>query len=281
MQDDSAPPLTENTKEIGGSLDSTGVQKPSLFSQLRLPQLPRGPRIMLTILLGAVLGLYFQPAPVRMIFSLTGLEPGAGSSAPFAVPVSIPISASAASNPALSVVTALGRLIPQGEVMTLSPPLGAEDSQLARLLVTEGETVAKGQLIAELTEGQIRAPQASHILALHGHVGESIGAAGIAQLGVTNRMDAELVVYLNDVAHVAEGQAVTLASPSLPEPLTGTVTRIGVQVERLTLLTSNPAASTNVRVVRVAVALDRVSSARAAALTGFKVAGLIEIGAAP
>ncbi|QFT82007.1 hypothetical protein FIU89_15385 [Roseovarius sp. THAF27] len=58
-----------------------------VLRRLRAFRLPRPPFIV-AVLTGAVIGMYFQPLPLKLFFEATGLEPGAGSSAPFAVPVS-------------------------------------------------------------------------------------------------------------------------------------------------------------------------------------------------
>ena len=50
-----------------------------------------------------------------------------------------------------------------------------------------------------LAKGQVLAPQAGRILALHVSAGEKPGAAGIATLGATDRMEAELEVYQQDM----------------------------------------------------------------------------------
>ncbi len=70
---------------------------------------------------------------------------------------------------------------------------------------------------------------------------------------------------------MAPGQAVTLSSPALTDPLTGSVSRVGLEVERQSVIASDPAANTDARIVRVTVQLDPASSARAAALTGLEV----------
>jgi HlyD family secretion protein len=130
----------------------------------------------------------------------------------------------------------------------------------------------------DLAKGQVLAPQPGRILTIHVRVGERPGTTGIATLGTTERMEAELEVYQTGIARVAYGQAVTLTSPALTEPLTGTVTRIGLEVERQTVLAADPAANTDARIVRVTVSLDPASSARAASLTGLEVTGRIEAG---
>ena len=56
----------------------------------------------------------------------------------------------AASDEETAAVFGLGRLLPDGFVVTVAPPFGAGDARLARLLVAEGERVEAGQPLAEL-----------------------------------------------------------------------------------------------------------------------------------
>ena len=396
MKDNPALPLTDNGKGSTSQSVSSAPRRLGLVSRLKLWRVPL---LIVFLFTGAVAGMYFQGPPMRVFFELTGLEPGAGTSTPIAV---APPQPAVAPEPAPPSITALGRLMPEGDVVRLAAPFGAGDSRVARLLVTEGEVVAKGQLIAELdslpqyraalstaqanlaakkavlvqarasvaaalteaqanrdraasvaalaeeeaaryrdlmargvttkvvlnraaaaavqavhnldraeaqlarqkggedqpdvalaarqldtaradlaqaegvlAKGQVLAPQAGRILTFHVRAGEKPGTAGIATLGATDKMEAELEVYQTDIARVSYGQTVTLTSPALIMPLTGTVTGIGLEVERQTVLAADPAANTDARIVRVKVALDPVSSARAAALTGLEVTGRI------
>jgi HlyD family secretion protein len=52
--------------------------------------------------------------------------------------------------PEIKTVTALGRLEPSGEVISLSAPVSAEGSRVEQLLVKEGDRIQKGQVIAIL-----------------------------------------------------------------------------------------------------------------------------------
>lgn len=54
------------------------------------------------------------------------------------------------SKPVLTVVTALGRLEPKGEVVTLSGPSSAQGARVERILIKEGERVKAGEIIAIL-----------------------------------------------------------------------------------------------------------------------------------
>lgn len=52
--------------------------------------------------------------------------------------------------PVIDTVTALGRLVPQGELINLAAPTGSNESRIAQLLVDEGDFVDAGDVIAIL-----------------------------------------------------------------------------------------------------------------------------------
>lgn len=169
--------------------------------------------------------------------------------------------------------------------------LDRADAQLARHKGGEAQPdvalaarelgVARAELAraeSDLARGRVLSPVAGRILALHVRAGEKPGSDGIATLGATERMEAELEVYQTDISRVARGQRTTLTSPALAEPLTGIVTEIGLEVERQTVLAADPAANTDAHIVRVTVTLDAASAQRAAALTGLEVTARIETG---
>lgn len=52
--------------------------------------------------------------------------------------------------PVIDTVTALGRLVPQGELINLAAPTGSNESRIAQLLVDEGDFVDAGEVIAIL-----------------------------------------------------------------------------------------------------------------------------------
>lgn len=392
-------PLSDNGK---GSTASSARSAQTLLGRVGRLRLWRIPMVMAVLFTGATIGLYFQPPALRAFFGATGLEPGAGSSSPIAVPP--PAAEPTAATPEPSVV-ALGRLRPEGDVVVLAPPFGAGDARVSRLLVAEGDFVTEGQPIAELDslpqfraalaaaeanlaakeaavvqaraavgsalaealanrdrtasaatlaqqeadrqrdlfargvatrsaldraeaaavqaareldrataqldrqaggedqpdialaarqldvaradlarasgdleKGLVSAPIAGRILSLHVRAGEKPGPAGIATLGATDLMEAELEVYQTDIARVAIGQAVTVSSPALAKPLTGTISNIGLEVERQSILAADPAANTDARIIRVTVGLDPASSDLAGALSGLEVTGRIATG---
>lgn len=76
-----------------------------------------------------------------------GLEPGAGSSAPIAVPVPAPVAAEPAT------VAGLGWLVPAGDVTVVALPFGAADARVASIGVAEGDEVEAGAVLARLDNG--------------------------------------------------------------------------------------------------------------------------------
>jgi HlyD family secretion protein len=52
--------------------------------------------------------------------------------------------------PVIDTVTALGRLVPQGELINLAAPTASNESRIAQLLVEEGDVVEAGDVIAVL-----------------------------------------------------------------------------------------------------------------------------------
>lgn len=129
---------------------------------------------------------------------------------------------------------------------------------------------------AQAEGGLVVAPFKGTVITLRRRVGEKVGSEGIASFGDLEAMQAELEVYQTDIARVAPGQRVVLESLALPEPLHGTVDRIGWEVERQSVLASDPSANTDARVVRTLVLLDVEGRALAARLSGLQVTGRIK-----
>jgi HlyD family secretion protein len=122
---------------------------------------------------------------------------------------------------------------------------------------------------ADLDLARVRAPIDGQVIAVHARDGEKVGPEGILELGRTDEMYAIAEVYETDVGKVRLGQRATIASPALPEPLHGTVDRIGLKVGKLDLVATDPAARTDARVVEVEVRLDE--GGVATALTNLQV----------
>jgi HlyD family secretion protein len=107
------------------------------------------PVVLGLVMLGGIIGLYFQPPGLRKVFELLKLQPGGGTKHPIAIAVGTPL------KPALKVslphqVIGLGKLIPLGDITTLAPPFGASDARIATITVSEGDTVDAGTILATL-----------------------------------------------------------------------------------------------------------------------------------
>lgn len=128
----------------------------------------------------------------------------------------------------------------------------------------------------EFQKAYVRAPKSGTIIRLHVRIGERPSSLGIASLGMTDAMQAELEVYQTDIVNVPLGAKVQLTSPALVSPLHGTVSKIGMEVERQSIVGASPAANLDARIIRVVVDLDRESSLLAQSLTGLEVTATVE-----
>ncbi len=108
------------------------------------------PVIWLSLLVGGVVGLYFQPPGLRAFFEATGLQPAGGTDAPFALPAGVDLPEEVVQTLQPSDVVGLARLMPRGDISVVAPPFGAGDARIADILVEIGEDVARGQTLAVL-----------------------------------------------------------------------------------------------------------------------------------
>ncbi len=133
--------------------NAAAAAEPSGFRRI-LRLVPLIPLVMLIMLTGGLIAMYFQPPGIRLAMRALGIEPGGGTSNPIAVPAGSALRPAAppasAGTPAAAVVVGLGRILPEGEVITIAPPYGAADARVALLHVSEGDAVEKGTLLAVL-----------------------------------------------------------------------------------------------------------------------------------
>lgn len=99
---------------------------------------------------GAVMGMYFQPPGLQKFYLLTGLQPGAGSDAPIALPPDIDLPPKMAETMLPTDVVGLARVMPRGDVSIVAAPYGAGDARVAEVLVSVGDRVEKGTPLARL-----------------------------------------------------------------------------------------------------------------------------------
>jgi len=122
---------------------------------------------------------------------------------------------------------------------------------------------------AELALAVVRSPITGRVLDVHARAGERVGPDGIAELAQTDSMYAVAEVYETDVQWVRVGQRARVSSPALTAPLSGTVDRVGLKVGKKDVLSVDPAAKTDARVVEVRILLD--DAAAAGAMTNLEV----------
>ena len=126
---------------------------------------------------------------------------------------------------------------------------------------------------AGLKLSYIRAPISGEILQINTRAGESIGTESMAEIGRTDQMTAVAEVPEDSINKVKVGQKVSISSDngSFDGQLQGTVTEIGRKVGKRDVLSTDPAADVDARVVEVKIALSEQDSKKVAALTNAKV----------
>ena len=114
----------------------------------RLLKLRWLPVIMLLVVSGGFIGIYYQPTALRLFLQTTNLKPGGGTLDPIAVPA--PQANPNIAIPEATYISALGTLLPASELITVAAPSGGSDAKLAELRVDEGDQVKAGEIIAVL-----------------------------------------------------------------------------------------------------------------------------------
>jgi HlyD family secretion protein len=127
------------------------------------------------------------------------------------------------------------------------------------------------QAQASLEQSSVKAPQAGEVLAIHTRPGEVVSSNGIVEIAQTEQMEAIAEVYQSDVGKIRLGQKTTVSSSAIGGELTGTVSQIGSQVRRQTIVNTDPSTNIDARVVEVHVTLDPPSSQKAAKSTNLQV----------
>lgn len=365
------------------------------------------PILIICVAFGGIMGLYFQPPGLQLAMRTLGLEPGAGTSSPIAVPLNHTLIAEIdpAASPGPDTIIGLGALLPDGDVTTIAPPFGSGDARVSALLVDEGDQVTVGDTLAvldneaqykaafeaaeanvalqqanleqtrtsieaslkearaslgsaeaaalsarkdyeraqsliergtiseavldqrratsdqaarivdqaratlsrynvgdletqvdvvvaarnydaakaaltqaerDLEKAYVRAPLTGTVLKIHVRPGEKPGTEGVMNIGNIKRMTAKVEIYQTQIGDVAVGNRVDITANALPTSLRGSVSHIGLEVERQRLIDDDPAANTDARIVEVTVLLDEASSEIAARYTNLQVVATIQ-----
>jgi HlyD family secretion protein len=128
--------------------------------------------------------------------------------------------------------------------------------------------------LADLELSIVRSPVDGQVLEVHAREGERVGIDGVAELGQTDAMYAVAEVYETDIGRVRLGQGARITSPALPGVLAGEVERIGLKIGKKDVLSTDPVADADARVVEVEIRLEQPELA--AALTNLRVDVVLE-----
>jgi HlyD family secretion protein len=109
---------------------------------------------------------------------------------------------------------------------------------------------------AEFERSVVRSPLTGQVLEIHARTGERVGREGIAELGRTDEMYAIAEVYETDIARVSVGQRAQIESPAFDGVIGGVVERIASKVGEMEVVSTDPAAKTDARVIEVEIRLD-------------------------
>ncbi len=121
-------------------------------------------------------------------------------------------------------------------------------------------------------------PIDGRVLKVHTKTGEVSGSEGIVDVGKTSQMYVLAEVYQTDINKVHLGHKATITSTTFPGKLQGTVSEIGLQVDKQNILSVNPEADTDRRVIQVKIRIDNpADSQRVAGLTNLQVDVAIQI----
>lgn len=132
-------------------------------------------------------------------------------------------------------------------------------------------TVGVQQAKANLNLAYVRSPNDGQILKIHTFPGEMVAEEGIVALGKTQNMYAIAEVYETEINQVQVGQSAIITSKGFSGQLQGTVEEIGLQIGKKDVLSTDPAADVDARVVEVKIRLDSVSSQKVKGLTNLQV----------
>jgi HlyD family secretion protein len=117
----------------------------------------------------------------------------------------------------------------------------------------------------------IRAPQVGEVLKISTRPGEIVSEDGILELGDTKNMYVVAEVYETDIDKIQIGRQASIRASSLPKKLHGTVERIRPQIDKNDILSIDPVAKTDSRVVEVKIRLRPEDSPLVAGLINLQV----------
>lgn len=122
----------------------------------------------------------------------------------------------------------------------------------------------------ELTK--VKAPTAGQIIKINAYPGEVVDEDGVVEFAQTSNMMVVAEVYESDIGKVRLGQTATITSETgaFDQEITGQVSQIGLKIGKQDVLSTDPAADVDSRVVEVEIHLDPDTSDLVSHLTNSK-----------
>ncbi|MEA5529053.1 ABC exporter membrane fusion protein [Dolichospermum sp. UHCC 0684] len=131
---------------------------------------------------------------------------------------------------------------------------------------------------ANLDLSYVRSPQNGQIIKIHTWPGELISNKGIVAIGNTQQMYVTTEIYETDINKVKLGQIATIKADGIVEGLTGIVDEIGLEISSKNVLSTDPVADADARVVEVKIKLNPQDSIKVSRLTNLQVNVIINPG---
>ncbi|PSB10026.1 HlyD family secretion protein [Pleurocapsa sp. CCALA 161] len=128
------------------------------------------------------------------------------------------------------------------------------------------------QATEDLELTKVKAPSDGQIIKINAYPGEVVGDDGIVEFAQTSKMMVIAEVYESDIGKVKVGQTASITSEtgSFAEELNGEVRQIGLKIGKQDVLSTDPAADVDSRVVEVEIHFDPETSSRVSHLTNSK-----------
>jgi HlyD family secretion protein len=108
----------------------------------------------------------------------------------------------------------------------------------------------------EMEKAIVKSPIPATVLKTYAKDNESVGTNGIMDLGITEQMYVMAEVDENSISKVAVGNRAIIKSDAFQGELSGKVERVGAQVRKNAVTSSDPSDKQDVRVVEVKIRLD-------------------------
>jgi HlyD family secretion protein len=121
----------------------------------------------------------------------------------------------------------------------------------------------------ELDKAVVKSPIPATVLKVYSKDNEAVGTSGIMDLGITEQMYVVAEVDENSISKVSVGNRAIIKSDAFQGDISGKVERVGAQVRKNAVTSSDPSDKQDIRVVEVKIRLD--DSKPVQALTNLQV----------